>query len=385
MNILILTHSYPDINNTWRGIFINDQAKALSLIHNVTVVYFKVDYSHFSPFSGYRYSVKETGTLTEYIVTTGRSFPVINQLKYLYGTYRFICEHILNKKKIDIIHSHLSYPAGFLGTIIQKIKEIPNVITEHSWVEKYFRSPVHRLCVVYALKNCSCIVAVSNSLKKNIGLFCKNPVRIIPNVVDADRFPLLEARNDSKFHLGLLGGLSTNRKGLDILLKSASLLNDRNLHLHIGGDGILLDHYKRRAMDLEVYDKCTFYGQILPDKQTEFYSKLDVFVLPSRDETFGVVVIEAMSCGLPVIATKCGGPQEIITPETGILVALENEHELADAILFMSSNLKSFDRATIKKYAGEKYGQKAFLSNVSMVYSETLDNLIHKEQQSEKG
>ncbi len=375
MNILILTHSYPDVNNTWRGIFINDQAKVLSLDHDVTVVYFKVDYSHFAPFAGYRYSIKESGTLTEYIVTTGRSFPVINQLKYLYGTYRFINEHILDKKRIDIINSHLSYPAGFLGTIIQKIKSIPNIITEHTWIKKHFRSIVHRLCVVYALKNSSCIIAVSNALKEDISLYCKNQIRIIPNVVDADRFPLLEAKKTGRLNLGILGGLGNNRKGLDILLKSASLLHDINLHLHIGGDGILLPHYKRMAIDLGIYENCTFYGQVLPGNVTEFYSRLDIFVLPSRDETFGVVIIEAMACGLPVIATKCGGPQEIITSETGLLIAPENELELADAIRYMSDNLLSFNRAGIKKYAGEKYGPETFLKNISLVYNDTINAL----------
>lgn len=374
MNILLLTHSYPDKKSTWRGIFINDQAKVLSLNHDVTVVYFKVDYSHFAPFAGYRYSKKESGTLTEYIVTTGRSFPVINQLKYLYGTYRFINDHILDKKRIDIINSHLSYPAGFLGTIIQKIKSIPNIITEHTWIKKHFRSTVHRLCVVYALKNCSCILAVSNALKEDINLYCKNQIRIIPNVVDADRFPLLEAKKAGKLNLGILGGLSNNRKGLDILLKAVSLLHDKNLHLHIGGDGILLPYYKSMAIDLGIYEKCTFYGQVLPGNVTEFYSRLDIFVLPSRDETFGVVIIEAMACGLPVIATKCGGPQEIITTETGLLIAPENELELADAIRHMSDNLMTFNRAGIKKYTGKKYGPETFLKNISLVYNDTINS-----------
>src|SRR5665647_2690705 len=105
MNILVLTHSWPDAKQKWRGVFIQEQVKALSIKHNIIVVYFKVDYSHFSPFSGYSFLKKETERVTEYEVTIKRSFPVINQLKYLSNTYRFIKKEILNLKKLDIIHS----------------------------------------------------------------------------------------------------------------------------------------------------------------------------------------------------------------------------------------------------------------------------------------
>jgi hypothetical protein len=129
MNILVLTHSYPDSNNKWRGVFVQEQVNALSIKHDVFVVYFKVDYSHFAPFSGYSFLTKHSGRVTEYEVTVNKSFPVINQIKYLSNTYRFIRDEILKQKKIDIIHSHFSYPGGFLGTIIQKRKQVslPNI------------------------------------------------------------------------------------------------------------------------------------------------------------------------------------------------------------------------------------------------------------------
>ena len=368
MNILILTHSYPDANNTWRGVFIRDQAQALSLSHNVKVVYFKVDYSHLAPFIGYKYIQKSEGTLTEFVVTTGRSLPVVNQLKYLYGTYKFLCDQVLDKERIDIIHCHLSYPAGFLGTIIQKIQKIPCVITEHSWIRKHFRSPVHKMCVLYAIRNCALIVAVSKALKSDIRRFTDNQIMVVSNVIDADKFTITQKLKSNRINLGILGGMSTNRKGIDILLKAIALLPGKDIHLHIGGDGILLDHYKKSAFELGISGNCSFYGQILPDRVTEFYSLLDIYVLASRDETFGVVVIEAMASGLPVIATKCGGPEEIVLPENGILIENENEKEMADAISYMSENLESYDKIAIKKYAEEKFGQKAFLNNINAIY-----------------
>ena len=78
MNILLLTHSYPDANNSWQGIFIKKQAEVIALSHKVIVVYFKVDYSDFSPFAKYSFSKNSEENLTEYEVTIKRSFPVIH-------------------------------------------------------------------------------------------------------------------------------------------------------------------------------------------------------------------------------------------------------------------------------------------------------------------
>jgi glycosyltransferase involved in cell wall biosynthesis len=142
--------------------------------------------------------------------------------------------------------------------------------------------------------------------------------------------------------------------------------------VHIGGDGIYLDKFKKQSEELGVNKKCKFYGEILSEDILKFYSSLDIYVLASRDETFGVVVVEAMSCGIPVIATKCGGPQEIITKETGVLVENENPEEIAKAIVYLSENLQLYDRDSIRKYAQEKYGQKTFEESITRLYQNVL-------------
>jgi glycosyltransferase involved in cell wall biosynthesis len=372
MNILVLTHAYPDLKIKWRGVFVQEQVKALSLNQRVIVVYFKVDYLHFAPFSKYSFLKTQSGRITEYELTINKSFPVINQLKFLSNTYRFIKKEILSKEKIDIIHSHFSYPSGFLGSIIQNRLHIPCILTEHTWIRKYFRSYIHKICVLYALRHASAVVAVSNALKEDIIHYYDRPVSVISNVVDTDKFYLTQKELGETLNIGLLGGMGNYRKGLDVLINSMSLLKDLNLLAHIGGDGKYLEKFKTLARDLGVYEKCRFYGEILTNDISAFYSRLDLFVLASRDETFGVVVVEAMASGLPVIATDCGGPKEIITPETGVLVEKENPIELARAIRFMLQNIHHYDRGLIRKYASEKYGQIPFAERISLLYSEIL-------------
>jgi L-malate glycosyltransferase len=366
MNILVLTHSYPDYNHEWRGIFVREQVRALSIKHDITVVYFKVDYSHFAPFSDYSYLKKESGRVTEYEVTINKSFPVITQIKYLSDTYRFIKDEILKQKKIDIIHSHLSYPGGFLGTIIQEKLKIPNILTEHSRIRSYFRSWIHKKCVKYTLRKTNCIITVSNALREEIISLCHRPVTVIHNIVDIDKFELVKSKPGAILNIGFLGGLKNYNKGLDLLLKSAALLEKKDFFLHIGGNGILLDDFKKMAADLDIDSNCKFYGEISRNEIANFYSKLDLFVLPSRYETFGIVLIEAMACGIPVIATKCGGPQEIVTPSTGILIQKDNAAELKTAIVSISRNIGSYDKKQLEimqtKILGKRFLLKGCLT-----------------------
>jgi L-malate glycosyltransferase len=372
MIILVLTHSYPDLKNKWRGIFVQEQVKALGTRHDVILVYFKADYSHFAPFSGYSFIKKQDGRITEYEVTVNKSLPVVTQIKLLTNTYRFIKTEILSQTKPDIIHSHLTYPGGFLGTIIQQISKIPNIITEHSTIKLYFRSWLHKQCAKYALRKTNTVISVSKSLREEIVTFCQHPVIVINNIVDVSKFDLVKSSRGPILNIGFLGGLNSSNKGLDLLLRAVSLLNRKDIVLHIGGDGILLGNFKSMAKDLNIEEICNFYGEITRSEISGFFSKLDFFILPSRYETFGIVLIEAMACGLPVISTKCGGPEEIVTPVTGLLINKESVEELKQAIEKTSEALETYNKEAIRNYADENFGKGVFIERISELYQKII-------------
>jgi glycosyltransferase involved in cell wall biosynthesis len=246
------------------------------------------------------------------------------------------------------------------------------VFTEHTGITKYFRSFIHKICVKYTLKNSPGIICVSNSLREELLRFTDRKIFVIPNVVDIKTIKLAEPVKSDLINIGFLGGLGNANKGLDLLLNAVKLLNNKNIRLHIGGKGILLESYIRMAKDNGIYEQCRFYGGIMPEKISDFYSQLNFFVLASRYETFGIVLIEAMAAGLPVIATRCGGPGEIVTPVAGMLVARDNAGELSDAIKLMSQTFKNYNRIEIRNYAEGRFGQKAFLENISMAYNEIM-------------
>ena len=100
----------------------------------------------------------------------------------------------------------------------------------------------------------------------------------------------------------------------------------------------------------------------------------DCFVLSSNFETFGVVLIEALACGLPLIATKCGGPEDIINKQNGILMDVENQLQLEDAMITMYKNAHNYDKEKLRNYAKEKFGEKTFIENVIKYYKVRIDN-----------
>jgi glycosyltransferase involved in cell wall biosynthesis len=372
MTILILTHSYPDKEQRFRGIFVKEQARSLSELHKIIVVYFKTNYSKFAPFSRYSFNKNEENNIIEYEVVTNRSFPVINQVKYFKDTYSFLNKEIFRKTKVDIIHSHLSYPAGFLGTLIYKFKGIPNVLTEHTSIRKYFRSIIHKYCVKYTLKESPEIICVSNSLKNEVQEICHREITVIHNLVDTAKFSLANHAVPDLVNIGFLGSLNNSNKGLDLLLKAVKLIDHNNVLVHIGGSGSKQKEFENLSEDLGLKEICRFYGEIKTETKNEFYSRLNFFVLPSRYETFGIVLIEAMACGLPVISTKCGGPQDIVSAETGILVEKDNVTDLADALSQMRTSFLSYNSQKIRSYTELHFGKKTFNRQLTDLYNKML-------------
>ncbi len=98
----------------------------------------------------------------------------------------------------------------------------------------------------------------------------------------------------------------------------------------------------------------------------------DLLVLPSLYDSFGIVLIEAMACGLPVVATRCGGPEEIVTPEVGELVAVGDAAALARGISAVLDRYSQYDRAAIRRQAEEKYDYRRLAACIARVYEEAL-------------
>lgn len=248
---------------------------------------------------------------------------------------RYIREHGLP----DVIHAHNSVWAGHAASLIAKKHGIPFVVTEHS---SLFPSntvpPSAALYVKETFRQAAAVVAVSGALKQSMQPFLDGrPVEIVPNVVNIDYFhpPTQEPKKTPRVFLCVARLVEV--KGLDVLLRAwaHSFKGCSHVELRIVGEGPLRAELLALTGELGIENNVRFLGRLDSEGVRQELWKAHVLVSASRIETFGVVVIEALATGLPVIATLCGGPQEIVTPQVGLLVKTENEMELADALKTM--------------------------------------------------
>lgn len=280
----------------------------------------------------------------------------------------------------DLVHAHNSLYAGVIAVRLKKEHGIPFVLTEHSSayltnrLQKWQR-PIAR----HVLEHASARLAVSNHLGKTIEqCFPGIPWEWMPNILDR----LFEYQDPSEsktlvthkeFRFLTVGSLIPV-KGHETLLKAFSWAFKGNpqVHLRIGGDGPLWSRLEALSENLGIKQQVKFLGRLTRKQVLAEMRGCDVFVLSSLHETFGVVLIEALACGKPIIATACGGPEEIVNETNGILVPPGDEITLGRAMIGMVDSIGNYDEETIRHNCLNMYGEAAVVTRLLEVYERVL-------------
>ena len=303
MKILFLTPWYPDDENPNHGTFVRDQALAIARNHEVRVVCAKIDYKQF----GLSTLIRNDTTydvLKESRLSLRHSLPVFNQLNFFIRIAHETLK-IARAFQPDVIHGNIGYPGALWAMMVSRLLKKPYVVTEHTRITNNFRSIVHRHLSIYGLRSARAIIAVSRWHADEIHSYTGRTPVVIPNVIRFSDIPEPEQYPDTpELRIGFLGGLNTPVKGLYVLLRAAASLQG-NFTLHIGGDGTLLNQYKRQAEELNISGRCIFYGRIRQEDVKTFMRKLHIFVSASRWETFGIAMVEALASG----CARCGDGQ----------------------------------------------------------------------------
>ena len=229
-------------------------------------------------------------------------------------------EHLHGKP--DLVAAYSAMWAGEAARLA-KPRGRPYVITEVNTA--FGTATVHgaaRTVSKRAFDEAEAVIAISRNLQERLVRFTgRDAVALIPCAVDEAFWTLPRGdRSRSPFTFYAQAHL-TARKGFDLLIRAfaAGFKGDRSVQLVIGGDGAERDNLRRLATTCEVTGQVSFLGALPREGVRQAMWAADAFVLPSLAENFGVVLIEAMATGLPVISTRCGGPEDILTPEVGVL------------------------------------------------------------------
>lgn len=181
--------------------------------------------------------------------------------------------------------------------------------------------------------------------------------------------------DDDKDRFGFVNiALLTEKKGVHNLIRAfaKSFPKDPSVVLDIGGDGTERPRLEALAVNLGVTDRVRFLGALDRDQVAQAMARANAFVLASRYETFGVVVIEALALGKPVIATRCGGPESIVREQDGLLVPPDDIDALAEAMRTMRSNYGRYQSADIRANCIARYSEQAVVERLTRVYTQVL-------------
>ena len=282
--------------------------------------------------------------------------------------------------KPDIIHS------GHVW-IISKIAckyDIPVVVTSHGTdiigLEKGDR---FKEDAEYVINNAKKIIAVSNDNGRLIKeLFPQsNPIVVnagfdpkVFNVQEYDKKEILEKYKIEYTNqkIVLYAGRLSLLKGLNILLKAAKIYEKKqDIITLLVGNGALRKELKNIAKELELKN-VYFLGHKKQRTLKKLYNIADVFSISSIQEAFGLVGIEALACGLPVVSTKVGGMKDYVTDKVGKLVNVNDEKELAKAILYVINHKEKYNKEKLSNYAKENFAQKKTLSKLLNIYNDAI-------------
>ena len=294
------------------------------------------------------------------IVTKGINIPGIRGLLFKRNAKNAL-KKLVEREDIDIIHGHYLFPAGLAAVEIGNQYKIKTYVTAHGsdMFEMYKKQTFMRPTIKKVLKKADVVFAVSNALKDEIiatGITgIANKTRIYWNSVNINKF-----NDDDNDHfrntigvvdkpIVLFIGNIIKRKNVGSLI-NAKLYAKTDYQLVIVGDGPLLKELKDRVKK-ENISGVTFTGA--RNDVENIIPSCDLLVLPSFSESFGLVLIEALSCGKPVIGSDVGGIREIITPDVGILIDPNDTKEISRAIdeLITDTDLRAKFRANARNRA----------------------------------
>jgi glycosyltransferase involved in cell wall biosynthesis len=391
-HVLVLSRSYPNALFPTLGLWVERPTRLLAETHDVTVV---------SPVP-WCPPLPEVGPVAHYArfrripraeqrgrVRVGHPRLVTGPGTTLYPlearayhrAVRRLVDRLRGSRPFDLVHAHFIYPDGVVASEIAGRLGIPFVVTEHApWTGWLDRLGIARQALP-AARAASFVMPVSTSVERSIRAYARDTVRteVVPVGVDADEFPP-SAGAERRANQVLFVGFINYVKGVDVLLDAVTSLVRRGVDVRLllaGGAHYRNTHrqeveLRKRAASLGLNGRATFLGRVPPGDVARLMSESAVVVLPSRAESFGAVLVEALACGTPVVATRCGGPEDIVDESVGVLVAPGSADELAGGIAHVLEHASEYEPALLRDYALSRFGARAVAERIANLYARAL-------------
>jgi len=381
--ILVIPAWYPTEKRSYHGVFIQRQVEALSEKFD-TAVYYPQPFGVTAILKGYTLPYKwdkrpELTTLRQPVYAPYQIPYRLYLRLFMLQAQRGFNQLLERWGKPDLIHAHVVLPAGYAALQFARQLKVPVVLTEHSSpARSHFDLPGRGEVAKEVFHTVDRLLCVSPTHAGQVQEFSgEQRGTVLPNVVDTEFFippPSLPRPENKPFTFVAIGNL-VPVKDYDTLLKATAILAADlrgKFALRIIGEGTEEARLKALSTSLGLDDAVSFLGGLPAQDVLPHLQACDALVHSSRSETFGVVMAEAMSCGKPVVATRCGGSEYIVTPENGLLVKKEDPAALAAGMRTLMETFSTYDPDAVRRSVVERFGREAFIENISAVYAELL-------------
>jgi glycosyltransferase involved in cell wall biosynthesis len=384
VHVLLVPSWYATPDNPVRGSFFREQAQALARAgHKVGVIAPDVRSVRELP-AGLAGTVRGVRVDDDEGIPTYRlggaqfmpGLAPLNDLAWVAAGRRLYARYVREHGKPDIIHAHAMFMGGIIGATLSQRSGVPLVITEHSTVYQRRAIPafqVQEARTALAIAKSLLVVSpqLGEEMQRALGPAAAH-AEWVPNMVDNAFLlaPLKDARDPGAFRFLNVAFLHEKKGHADLLSAFAErFAGDSAVQLRIGGDGAERDHLHSLATSLGIAEQVVWLGALSREGVLAEMSAADAFVLPSRIETFGVVVIEALASGLPVAATRSGGPECIVEPSDGLLVEPGDVGGLGAAMVQLRAHADDYDAAQTRRRCEERFSERALVAKLEAVYT----------------
>ena len=382
LKILVVNYEYPPIGGGG-GVICRDIAEEIvNMGHEVTVVTSKFAKLKDEEINGGVRIIR----VPVFFRKKQNTASILSMLSYLPNSIFYI-NKLFKKEDFDIINTHFAIPSGPTGNFISKLKNVPNILSIHGgdiFDPSKSLSPHKtfglRQTVKKMLTNADRVVAQSSDTKRNAtSLYdIKRKIDVIPLGIKPNGF-----KRKSKKELGLSENKQTlitigrliKRKNLEELLDIfAKMKKESDCELVIIGDGPENENLKQKINSLSLQDDVKLAGRVDEELKFQYLNASDIYVSTAVHEGFGIVFLEAMECGLPVICYNRGGQVDFLrNNETGYLIDLGNKDSFFNNLL---SLLNSSEKKEKIKFYNKELVKEYYISNVAKQYLSIFDEVL---------
>ena len=337
-----------------------------------------------------------------------RSVNLTKKVKYPIAIpLSFRAKKVITEFNPDIIHIHHPFVLSSAAMMYGGELGIPKILTLHTQYEQYayYAAPIPQIIAQEAIKiivsnlanKTDCITTPSKSMKELVKSYgIKNRIEVIPNAIRLISFKeddeLKRAEIKKKYNLKendkivLFVGRVASEKSIDKIIKALAIIKKRNSgkeKLLIVGNGPAMDELKQLTRTLKVEEDVIFAGTVSYEEIQHYYKMAYVFTIASTTETFGIVTIEALASGVPVVAVKAPGATDILTDGMDGLLVDDDVEKIANALekIIKEPELREkLSQGALK--TSEKYSIDTISERMLNLYREVIE--IKKSESKEK-